>query len=116
MVSCSLRTAPSLPSFEWPDIVLPSSSSTNEVGECYSLWQDRVVASIAQIAAHDAWEKRVVENRGLSVVELVRRATIIETRFEECLRAVAKGEVGRAPERSSEGMQREWTERRKRGT
>lgn len=91
MLSCSLRTAPSLLSLEWPATTVPSSASTGSEC-CYHHWQDLVIASISQIAALDAWKKKLAEAGRLSVVDLVKRATAIETRLEECERASLSGE------------------------
>ncbi|CZR65504.1 uncharacterized protein PAC_15404 [Phialocephala subalpina] len=110
MLSCSLRTAPSLLSLEWPATTVPSSASTGSEC-CYHHWQDLVIASISQIAALDAWKKKLAEAGRLSVVDLVKRATAIETRLEECERASMSGEAtsDRFPNLLPAGIQDEAT-------
>lgn len=87
MISSLLRIAPVL-SLEWPKIPEPSSKNTeNDLLICYQYWQDRIVACISQIAALDAWKIEVIKADRLSVMELVKRATVIETQLNDLVGA-----------------------------
>ncbi|KAL2061459.1 hypothetical protein VTL71DRAFT_6836 [Oculimacula yallundae] len=80
MVSCSLRVSPIAIDFKW-DVI---NTHKCHDSSCNHVWRENILSSFAQVCALDLWKRGATDAGQLSVVDLVNRATTIESSLKNC--------------------------------